>query len=451
MSTSTPASHVTALLDRLSALALATKGTPDGEAFALLDTLARAACDLDLDTLEALPETHRLSLLARLQRQCPPAPGLAAIARKSNLSTQPETQPENASLPASQRLALALWSGQSADTLDLAALPAELQLETLETFITPAYPPTLATLESALTNAAQTPRDAAFIAWCERRRFPTTSPDVDHNDEEIEAEIAFFESLSPTARLVCATTILARMPCPRDVAESWVPLCEPGWATPRDNAGRALADARLAAIVGTAGDTASAEGLLFHASAGLDRENDPPLRAAIYRALFEAFAILATAPHGGPGPTPWFATVERLTRDRVTLRHRDAYFSARRAAIATLPRAALAGPHVADRGHESLRDLIRKLPEGWLELFHLATVSAVWSSHQRDPESHLSALGDALRKDGLPPVDPRVDLPTITSLLALAAPSRLAPLGDRLVQPMHRAWWWSTSVLSLQP
>ena len=78
-------------------------------------------------------------------------------------------------------------------------------------------------------------------------------------------------------------------------------------------------------------------------------------------------AVPATAPLGGPGPGSWLATLDRVARDKVVLRQRDALFAARQEAIMTLPRAAQAGHMLADRGLEALRDLGRKIPERWLD------------------------------------------------------------------------------------
>jgi hypothetical protein len=126
-------------------------------------------------------------------------------------------------------------------------------------------------------------------------------------------------------------------------------------------------------------------------------------------------------------------------------------FSARQAAITTMPRAAQSSATLADRGHEALKDLGRRIPERWLDLLHLATATAVWREAGRDPETHLSTMADLLRRDGLPQPDARVELATITAPLAAMAPTRLVALGERLASPIARAIWWSTALLTALP
>lgn len=457
---------VVALLERLRSLEREVTGaslvsvTAQAElaraAVSTAPVLAESEPSLDGVTREGLAALgargpdERLALLLRIQRQCRPGAALSeltrdAILRGSSISISETSRP--APVSPSQRLALELWSLNEGAGHTLGEHAADLQSEALQTFVTRAFPTTIHELAPALTQVADAARDDAFIAFCERRPAPSTTAET-FDEAAIDREVSLFEALAPWARLSCASAWLMRSPIPREVAESWIPLLEPGWSGPRDNAGRAIADARLSAVVASAGDSSSAAGLMHHANAGLDRENDPQRRAQIHRAILEATAI-GSRQLDSPGAGAWFGAVDRVGQDRVTLRNRDAFFLARRAAIATLPRASLGHPDVANRGHELLRDLMRRLPERWLELSHLATVSALWRSHGRDPEIHLAALADLLRRDGLPSVDPRVDLSEVIDALARAAPSRLAPLGDRIEAPLGRAWWWCTAALSL--
>lgn len=443
------------LLDRLGGLVAATRDEATLETLTLLTTLGRCAFDTapggreygksGVEALGALHEIQQKALLLRLQRLRRPSPALVGLAFVHDLDLGASA--EGDFLRPSQRVATGLWLGRSAEELGLTGLENEspdLALETVELFVTHAHPEHLHDLEATLAGVSTTLSDAAFSLWCERAPTP-------RHAEPADAVLDRLETLSLPLRLRTAVSLLSRNACSRELAETLIAVVEADWKTPRDNAGRAIADARLAAVVGAAGDTASAEGLLWHANAGLERENDPARRADIFEALFKSTAVLATAPLGGPGPGSWLATLDRLQRDKVVLRQRDALFSARQAAIVTLPRAASAGHMLADRGHEALRDLGRKIPERWLDLMHLAVAAKVWRQAGRDPETHLSLLADTLRRDGLPTPDGRVELSTLMGQLVQADPSRLAQLGDRLAEPISRAVWWSTALLTTLP
>lgn len=441
------------LLDRLGGLGAATRDEATLETLTLLTTLGRCAFDTaaggreygksGLEALAALHEIQQKALLLRLQRLRRPSPSLVQLAAELDLGARAEGD----YLRPAQRMAVGLWLGRTAETLGLPHLENEspdLALETVELFVTRAHPEHLDDLEETLAGVSTTLSDAAFSLWCERAPTPRHAAPSD-------AVLDRLETLSLPLRLRTAVSLLSRYACSRELAEALVAVVEPDWKTPRDNAARAIADARLAAVVGAAGDTASAEGLLWHANAGLERENDPARRADLFEALFQSTAVLATAPLGGPGPGSWLATLDRLQRDKVVLRQRDALFSARQAAIMTLPRAAQAGQMLADRGHEALRDLGRKIPERWLELLHLTVAANVWRQAGRDPETHLSLLADTLRRDGLPTPDARVELAALMGNLVQAEPSRLAAFGDRLAEPVSRAIWWSTALLTALP
>lgn len=445
--------HAVELLDRLGGLSAATRDEATRETLTLLTTLGRCAFDTaeggreygksGLDALGALHEIQQKALLLRLQRLRRPSTSLVHLAAGLDLGGRAEGD----FLRPAQRMAIGLWLGRPAETLGLPALEAEspdLALETVELFVTRAHPAQLPDLEQALHGVSPTLSDAAFSLWCERAPLPRHAAPEDAILERLAA-------LSLPLRLRTALTLLSRCAVSRELAQELIAMVEPDWKTPRDNAGRAIADARLAAVVGTAGDTASAEGLLWHANAGLDRENDPARRAELFEALFKSTAVLATAPLGGPGPGSWLATLDRLQRDKVVLRQRDALFAARQAATSTLPRAAQSGQMLADRGHEALKDLGRKIPERWLELLHLAVAAQVWRHAGREPETHLSLFTDLMRRDGLPSPDPRVELSTVISHLAEAAPRRLVELGERLAEPVARAVWWSTALLTVLP
>lgn len=445
--------HAVELLDRLGGLSAATRDEATLETLTLLTTLGRCAFDTaeggreygksGLDALGALHEIQQKALLLRLQRLRRPSPALLRLAQDLDFGGRAEGD----YLRPPQRMAVGLWLGRTAESLGLPNLEAEspdLALETVELFVTRAHPEHLPDLEQALLGVSPMLSDAAFTLWCERAPLPRHgAPD--------DAILDRLAALSLPLRLRAAVTILSRSAVSRELAQELIALVEPDWKTPRDNAGRAIADARLAAVVGAAGDTASAEGLLWHANAGLERENDPARRAELFEALFRSTAVLATAPLGGPGPGSWLATLDRLQRDKVVLRQRDALFAARQAAIMTLPRAAQAGNMLADRGHEALRDLGRKIPERWLELLHLTVAANVWRQAGRDPETHLSLLADVLRREGLPAPDGRVELAALMGQLVQAEPSRLVPLGERIAEPVARAVWWSTALLTALP
>lgn len=445
--------HAVQLLDRLAGLTAATRDEATRETLTLLELLGRCAFDTapggtdyaknGLTALGALHEVQQKALLLRLQRLRRPSPGLTRVAH--DLALGPDADGDL--LQPAQRLALGLWLGRTASELGLPTLEAEapdLALEVVERFVTHAHPERWTDLESALAGVSPLLADLAFTLWCERAPWP-------RHDAPDDTTLDRLADLSLSLRLRTAIALLSRSAVSRELATELIASVEPDWKTPRANADRAIADARLAAVVGVAGDTASAEGLLFHANAGLDRENDPARRADIFEALFKSTAVLATAPLGGPGPGSWLATLERLQRDKVVMRQRDALFSARQVAITTLPRAALSGPALADRGLEALKDLGRKIPERWLELLHLAVSAHIWRQSGRDPETHLSLLTDTLRRDGLPAADGRVELATLTTHLTGAAPERLTALGERIAEPIARAVWWSTALLTALP
>lgn len=438
------------LLDRLAALRSSGENSAHHETLALLELLGRCAfvtaeggvsyAKSGLTALSELHEVQAKALLMRLQRLCRPASALVELVREFDFSLTCEGD----YLRPPQRAATGLWLGRHPTELGMTSdTGADTLLETVELFVTRAHPENLESLE-VLAPLPEQLQAAAFTLWCERHPRPAHS-------EPDDLELERLESLSIPLRLRTAVSLMERATCSRSLAETLIPLVEPDWKTPRDNADRAIADARLAAIVGVAGDLASADGLLFHANAGLDRENDPMRRADIFGALFTATSILANAPLGGPGPGSWLNTIDRLQRDKVVLRQRDALFSARQAAITTMPRAAQSSATLADRGHEALKDLGRRIPERWLDLLHLATATAVWREAGRDPETHLSTMADLLRRDGLPQPDARVELATITAPLAAMAPTRLVALGERLASPIARAIWWSTALLTALP
>ena len=451
--------HAVQLLDRLERLGGLAAGPRDEavlETLSLLTTLGRCAFDTapgsanyarsGLATLGALHEVQKKALLMRLSRLRRPSPALTRLADGLELGLSAEGD----FLRPAQRMALGLWLGRGAEALGLLALEtdtADLALETVELFVTHAHPEDDRELETALSGVSPMLMDMAFTLWCERAPAARLMA-LDDIDGGIAERVA---ALSLPLRLRTAVTLLERGAFPRELAHELIASVEPDWKTPRDNAERAIADARLAAVVGAAGDTASAEGLLWHANAGLDRENNPARRGDIFEALFKSTAILATAPLGGPGAGSWLSTLDRLQRDKVVLRQRDALFLARQAAITTLPRAAQAGQMLADRGHEALKDLGRKIPERWLELLHLAVATRVWRHAGRDPETHLSLLADLLRRDGLPSPDARVELAPLISHLAVAVPNRLVDLGERIAEPISRAVWWSTALLVALP
>ncbi len=412
--------------------------TPD-DGRTLIDASTRMVLEGALAELESLAASDTFSILAQLQPDIPPSTGLVTITRKP-----PFSKIEHSSEIA--RLALCLWAGLDVSRAD-ADRPLELRdlAAALASVITPTFPADPSALVSLVdklpANEIQPDvrtelTDIAIARWF-------TVRDFGHSD----AEFALLDRLSdPSAWLITLSSMLGRAPLPRSLAESFIPRAEPAWRDASTPTECVLADARLAAIVGAAGDMPSAEGLIRHALAGLDQENDLLTRAAMYDVILSAASALPTRQLDAPGLGPWLDTIDKLLADRALLRSRQAFFLARLAALRTLPRIARVIPEVIDRGQQSLRELCRRVPERWLDLLHLATTAHLQSLAQRSTELQIANLSDTLRRDGLPDPHPSVGLDEIVRHLAGAAPEHLARLAERIQQPTARAHWFEVSI-----
>jgi hypothetical protein len=404
-----------------------------------IDASTRMDLEGALAALESLAPQDILSVLTHLQPDLPPSSGLIAIARKQDISNIETSAPV-------ARLAVSLWAG-----LDVSRGDADKPLDphalaaALASSITPTHPDNAdalsALLDKHLTNDLDSEVRAELSDIAIARWF--TVRDFHHSD----AEFALLDRLSDaSAWLVTLSAMLARAPMPRSLAESFIPRAEPAWREASTPTECALADARLAAIVGAAGDMPSAEGLLRHALAGLDQENDLIVRAGMYEVILSAASALPTRQLDAPGLGPWLDAIDKLLADRALLRSRQAFFLARLAALRTLPRIARVIPEVIDRGQQSLRELCRRVPERWLDLLHLATTAHLQSLARRSTELQIANLSDTLRRDGLPEPHPSVRLEEIVTHLAGTAPEHLARLAERIPNPAARAHWLEASI-----
>jgi len=426
--------NATAFIERLETLARTTEG-PARAPIAMLVTATRARVGQGFDALAALPAPERLHVLKLLVASRPPTPELAAIAQATILDGEGRylrAEPEM-----SERM-LAVWSGLSPEAAGWGALTQLDRLVCITRLVAAGYPPEgdLDGFMQALLT--ETDREAAVVAWCRERAFGATDAELAH--------LARVER--PMARLEAMASVLARGEASRELAREWIADAEAAWkGAPSDNLGRALVDARFSAVLSAAGDLPSAEGLLGHALAGAERENEPKERARIYRVCLEAAAGLALrSPQGSVAAEPWLRAVEKVTNDKALLRDRQAFLEARAAAVRTLPRAALTGGDATvDRGHQVLKEMCRRVPERWLDLLHAATVVHLQARSKRSTELLLAGIGDSIRKDGLARPITNITLDEVMRQLAPAAPDRVLALGDKLAHPVQRAIWWSSA------
>lgn len=426
--------NATAFIERLETLARATEG-PAKAPIAMLVTATRCRVGQGVDALAALPAPERLHVLKLLVSARAPTPELAAITRSTILDADGHflrAEPEM-----SERM-LAVWSGVSPEAAGWGALTQLDRIVCITRLVAAGYPPADALDTFIGSLLTETDRESAVVAWCRERPFGASEPEVAH----------LLGVERPMARLEAMASLLARGEASRELAREWIGAAEAAWKdAPRDNLGRALVDARFAAVLSAAGDLPSAEGLLGHALAGAARENETKERARIYRVCLEAAAGLALrSPHGGTAAEPWLRAVEKVMNDKVLLRDREAFLEARAAAVRTLARASLTGGDATvDRGHQLLKELCRRVPERWLDLLHAATVLHLQAKSGRSTEVLLASIADGIRKDGLARPIPNITLDEVMRELAPAAPDRVLKMGDTIAHPVQRAIWWSSA------
>ncbi len=332
---------------------------------------------------------------------------------------------------------LAVWSGltpQAARWDQLTALDRIVCITRLVSGGTPANVDFDAFMKALLTPVD---RDAMLVVWCRERDWSAS-----------EAEVQWLaHTEAPMVRLEAMASVLARTDANRLIAAEWIADAERAWkGAPADNLGRALSDARFSAVLSAAGDSASAEGLLGHALAGADRENEPKERGRIYRVALEAAAGLALHDARGSAVEPWLRAVEKVTNDKALLRNQEAFLDVRAAAIRTLRRAALSGGDVAvDRGHQTLKEMARRVPERWLDLLLWASVANAQAKAGRNTELLLTNITDVLRKEGLPRPIPNITLDEIVRLLMPVGAAQVLAMGQRIVHPIQRALWLATA------
>lgn len=410
---------------------------PEGaarQALAMLTLSARCRVGEGVAELAALPLDERLHLLKLLLTTMPATPALAPIARETVMT--PALAYRHAEPEMSERM-LAVWSGLTPTQARWDQLTALDRIVCITRLVSGGTP-TNAGFD-AFMNDLQTPvdRDAMLVVWCRERDWSAS-----------EAEVQWLaHTESPTVRLEAMASVLSRTDASRLSATEWIADAERAWkAAPADNLGRALSDARFSAVLSAAGDSASAEGLLGHALAGADRENEPKERARIYRIALEAAAGLALHDARGSAVEPWLRAVEKVTNDKALLRNREAFLDARATAVRTLRRAALSGGDVAvDRGHQTLKEMCRRVPERWLDLLHWASVVNAQARSGRNTELLLSSITDVLRKEGVPRPIPNITLDEIVRLLMPAGPERVLAMGQRIAHPIQRALWLATA------
>lgn len=423
-----------AFIERIEGLtATADAATRAPLALMALATRCRiAGGQANADALRAQPAAERLHILKLLVASMAPTPELAAVARVSVVGEDGRYLRDEPDL--SERM-LAVWSGLTPEQAGWAKLTALDRIVCITRLVAAGHPATLDALMQSLTSDSD--REAGVIAWCRER--PWTAS---------EAEMAWLANTTrPMARLEAMASVLAHMLATRVMASEWIGDADAAWRTaPKDNLGHALADARFSAVLSAAGDLASAEGLLGHALAGAERENEPIERARIFRIALEAAAGLAVHDARGSAVEPWLRAVEKVTNDKVLLRQREAFLEARAAAVRTLRRAALTGGDAAvDRGHQVLKDACRRVPERWLDLLHHATVASLQAKSGRNTELQFSTISDSLRKEGLPRPITNITLDEIMRLLVPASAERVMAIGDKITHPVQRGLWWSTA------
>lgn len=415
-----------------------------GRALAMLTLSARCRIGEGADELAALPPDERLHLLKLLVTTMPATPALAAIARET-VMTQAAALSGSAALewpyrraePEMSERMLAVWSGLTPTQARWGELTALDRIVCITRLVSGGTP-TSADFD-AFMNALETPtdREAMLVAWCRERDWSAS-----------EAEVQWLSHTeAPMVRLEAMASVLSRTDASRLIATEWIADAERAWkSAPKDNLGRALSDARFSAVLSAAGDSASAEGLLGHALAGADRENEPKERARIYRIALEAAAGLALHDARGSAVEPWLRAVEKVTNDKALLRNREAFLDARAAAVRTLRRAALSGGDVAvDRGHQTLKEMARRVPERWLDLLLWASVANAQAKAGRNTELLLTNITDVLRKEGVPRPIPNITLDEIVHLLMATGPERVLAMGLRIVHPVRRALWLATA------
>ena len=402
---------------------------------AMLAVATRCRIGAGTEALAAMPAAERLHVLKLLVSAMAPSAALASLARATIFDASGHYR--RAEPEMSERM-LAVWSGATPEAAGWGDLTEVDRIVCITRLCAAGYP-TAGDFEAfAASLPTDVDREALVVAWCRERTFTT----------DAAAAEAWVRLVSrPMARLEAMASLLARGQASREVASEWIGDAEVAWkSAPRDNLGRALADARFSAVLSAAGDLASAEGLLGHALAGAESENDPRERARIYRIALEAAAGLAIHDARGSAVEPWLRAVEKLTNDRTLLRHRELFFEARADAVRTLRRAALSGGDSAvDRGHQVLKEMCRRLPERWLDLLHWATIAHLQARSRRSTELMMSTLGDALRKEGLPRPIPAVTLDEIAKLLLPAEAERVLAIGDKITHPVQRALWWASA------
>ncbi len=403
-------------------------------AIGMLAVATRCRLGEGIAELGALPESARLHVLKLLVSVMPPTPALRDVALRAVMDADSlwlAAEPE-----LSERI-MAVWSGLSPAEAGWSELTQADRFVCITRLVAAGYPPSAEFEPFLRALTSETDREAAIVAWCRERDWSAS-----------EAENAWLRHTQrPMARLEAMASVLSRVTASHIIASEWLGDAERAWQeAPRDNLGRALADARFSAVLSAAGDLASAEGLLGHALAGAARENEPLERARIYRVAFEAAAGLARHDARGTAVEPWLGAVEKLMNDKALLRHREVFLDARAAAVRTLPRAVMTGGEVAvDRGHQLLKELCRRLPERWLDLLHWATVGMLQARAGRSSELLVQTIGDALKKDGLPRPIPAITADEILRRLTPVAPDQVLALGERLAHPVQRALWWSSA------
>lgn|GEM_PF-2747751 len=387
-------------------------------------------------TLNAMPAAERLQVLKLLVAAQAPTAELAAVVRVSVVGDDGRYLRDEHEPDMSERM-LAVWSGLTPAVAGWGKLTQLDRIVCITRLIAAGYPASDGFDGFMRALLTETDREAAIVAWCRERTWTAS-----------EAEVAWLaHTTRAMARLEAMASVLARTLANRPLATEWISDADQAWrAAPKDNLGRALADARFSAVLSAADDLASAEGLLGHAIQGAERENEPKERARIYRIALEAAAGLAVHDARGSAVEPWLRAVEKLTNDKVLLRQRESFLDARAGAVRTLPRAALTGGDSAvDRGHQVLKEMCRRVPERWLDLLHQATIVSLQAKSGRSTELQFSTIGDALRKDGIPRPIPNITLDEVMRLLVPASPERVMAIGDRLAHPVQRALWWATA------
>jgi hypothetical protein len=417
-----------------------------------VDELPQARLRMDVEgglaALESLPLERRLPLLARLQSLVPPSTGLTSIVRKSSILDFHSSANESPPIAPHVGAAIAIWSGHAHCLPDREAMDDATRAAACYRAITPTFPRDAEALDALCADLTETLPDPELgqelvdllvARWFELHDFAHT-----------DADFRLVDRLScPEAWLTAIAAMLGHGPVPRAVVEPWIARAEPAWRAASTPSACALADARLAAIVGAAGDMPSAEGLLRHALFGLGQDNDLAHRAALYETVMRAAAALPTRQLDAPGLGPWLDVIDKLLTDRALLRNQQAFFLARLAALRTLPRVARVLPEAVDRGQQSLRELCRRVPDPWLDLLHLATTAHLQTRANRSNEVQIAALSDLLRRDGLPTPHPAIPLEEVLAHLAEAAPDHLGRLADRIAQPAAKARWLAASVTAL--